>query len=228
MSMRIQRTIRVVTVTVLVAVTCGCWSISITPQCPAALDIGESGVVRAQATNTGPFPIYSWEVVPAGAGTLTDSSLPVTQFSASEPGHVILRLTASDGMFQVISECSTRIIGTPQVVLTASAAQADTGDTITLTCTDTGSIESLAKHVSQTNGPTVTFTPVSEGVVRFTPTTAGSLTFLCVGEGPSGDRSNASSVTVTVTEDPTGANDNVNDNQNDNDNTNSSTGGGRR
>lgn len=226
MSMQIERTIRVVTATVLLAVGCGCWSISITPQCPAALDIGESGVVRAQATNTGPFPIYSWEVVPASAGTLGDSSLPVTQFSASEPGHVILRLTASDGMFQVISECGTRIIGTPQVVLTASVEQASTGDTITLTCTDTGSIESLAKHVSQTDGPMVTLSAVSEGIASFTPTTGGSRTFACVGEGPSGDLSDASTVTVTVTADASGADDNVNDNQDDN--TDSSTGGGRR
>ena len=89
----------------------GCDSISIEPSCPAELAVGESGTVAANELNPGAIPTYLWQVFPSEAGTFVDEDEPITEFQAAKEGEVVIRLTASDGLYQVVSACTTRIQG---------------------------------------------------------------------------------------------------------------------
>ena len=89
----------------------GCDSISIEPSCPVQLAVGESGTVSANELNPGGIPSYLWQVFPPDSGTFADPRQPITEFEALKEGEVVIRLTASDGLYQVISACTTRIEG---------------------------------------------------------------------------------------------------------------------
>ena len=107
---RINRLIcyEVMMVTVILG---GCDSISIEPSCPAELAVGESGTVAANEQNPGAIPTYLWQVFPPDAGTFTNPQELVTEFQALKEGEVVIRLTAGDGLYQVVSACTTRIQG---------------------------------------------------------------------------------------------------------------------
>jgi plastocyanin len=229
-SSRLLRVLTALTACVLVG---GCSGISIEPACPQELFVGESGPVFANAENEGEIATFLWEVFPTGAGTFADPAEPDTTFEAAEAGTVVIRLTASDGLFMVISECSTLILPAVDVavVLEASATTVEAGQEVTLTCTSNGDSEATTRAIEQVSGDVVTLTDVAEGVVSFTPVAPGTFEFVCVGEDAEGMESDPASLTVTVTE-PTNANDNTSDgNSNDNDtppdNENDNSRGGR-
>jgi len=224
-----------------------CSGISIEPACPEELRVGESGPVFANAENEGAIATYKWEVFPAGAGTFADATVADTMLTAVKKGAVVVRLTASDGLFMVVSECSTLILAPVDVSvsLEASGTTVEAGEAVTLTCTSTGDSEAVTRAIEQVSGDVVALSDVSEGVVTFTPAAAGTLGFLCVGEDADGQESDPASLTITVTDTPPGNNNdndndaNVNDNSasegnvNDNsdnvpaDNQNDNGGGGR-
>ncbi|MBU0718810.1 MAG: hypothetical protein KJ749_11220 [Planctomycetes bacterium] len=183
----------------------GCTSISIEPTCPEELAVGASGEVRANEQNPGGIATYSWEVFPAGSGAFTDPTLPATTFEAAEVGDVVIRLTASDGLYQVISSCTTRIVegAAVAVALQADPTEAEVGDTITLTCTSTGSSIALGITIAQTEGPDGQFTEVSVGTSEFIPAQAGDFTFECVGVDINSVRSEPALVSLSVTESST-------------------------
>lgn len=107
--LRNSRRIRCLTV-VTVALG-GCDSISIQPSCPKELAVGESGAVAANELNPGAIPSYHWQVFPPDAGTFVQDDQPSTEFEALKEGEVVIRLTASDGLYQLVSSCTTRIQG---------------------------------------------------------------------------------------------------------------------
>jgi hypothetical protein len=212
----------------------GCTAISIAPECPEELKVGDSGTVRANQMNPGEIATYLWEVFPPDAGTFADETAPETTFQAQREVDVVIRLTASDGLYQVISQCSTRIRGGADaaVSLQVSPASPTVGETVTLTCTALGEEQPTALVITQTDGDDVELTEVSDGVVTFTPAAAGSLSFSCVSEDADGNQSEPAQLSVTVAE-PSNGNENdngaanENDNTNDNDNVNDNGGGGR-
>jgi hypothetical protein len=195
----------------------GCTAISIAPTCPNELRVGESGPVRANEENPGAIATYLWEVFPPEAGVFADPTAPNTTFEALVEVDVVIRLTASDGLFQVVSECSTQVQGFVgiSVSLEADPDPALVGEPVTLTCTSVGEIDPAVLAIAQVDGGDVELTDVSDGVATFTPTQIGDLTFRCVGESTTGQQSEAAFVTVGVTLSPP-ANDNDNENLNDN------------
>lgn len=214
----------------------GCTAISIAPTCPEELRVGESGTVRANEKDAGAIPTYRWEVFPSDAGVFEDSTATETAFEARKEVDVVIRLTASDGLYQVISQCSTRIRGAVAVAvaLEASPNPALVGETVTLTCSSIGEGDAVALAIAQVEGDDVELTDVSDGVAEFTPTQIGDRTFRCVGENADGEQSEPAFVTVVVTSVPDGnendndnGTDNENANGNDNDNTNDNGNGGR-
>mgnify|MGYP001559650118 CR=1 FL=1 len=90
----------------------GCTGISIAPSCPNELQVGESAPVLANEINPGEIATYFWEVIPPQLGQVTDPTKPSTMFKATSEGEAVIRLTASDGLYQVISQCQTRVAGT--------------------------------------------------------------------------------------------------------------------
>ncbi|MCH8243760.1 MAG: VCBS repeat-containing protein, partial [Planctomycetes bacterium] len=106
---------------VLVALCAGCTSISIQPSCPNELAVGESGRVAANELNPGEIAIYLWQVFPSDAGTFADPGQPTTTFQAAKTGEVLIRLTASDGLYQVISSCVTSIVEPTGVAVSLTA-----------------------------------------------------------------------------------------------------------
>lgn len=179
----------------------GCTAISVEPSCPQELEVGQSGEVRANEQNPGAIATYQWEVLPATGGTLADSTLPSTTLKALEEGAVNLRLTASDGIYQVQAWCRVNILPPPNVVVTlvASPAETPTGQTVTLTCTSTGAEPAESLEITQTSGARISLTPVSEGVVSLVPLIAGTPVFACVGTSADGEQSRPATVTLTVT-----------------------------
>lgn len=221
-------------VTLILSALGGCTAISIAPTCPEELRVGESGTVRANEMDAGAIPTYRWEVFPSDAGVFEDSTATETAFEARKEVDVVIRLTASDGLYQVISQCSTRIRGAiaVAVALEASPNPALVGETVTLTCSSIGEGDAVAPAIEQVEGDDVELTDVSDGVAEFTPTQIGDRTFRCVGESADGEQSEPAFVTVVVTSVPDGnENDNdngtENENANDNDNTNDNGNGGR-
>ena len=92
----------------------GCTGISIAPSCPNELQVGQSAPVIANQINPGAIAKYLWEVVPPQVGRVTDATKPSTTFEALAEGDAVIRLTASDGLYQVISQCQTRVAGVAQ------------------------------------------------------------------------------------------------------------------
>lgn len=213
---------RFLSATLLILLTCaltGCTAISIDPECPEELRVGESGTVLANEKDPGAVPTYLWEVFPAGAGVFDDETAPKATFTAQHEVDIVIRLTASDGLYQMVAQCSTRIRGAVglAVALDADPASALVGETVALTCTSIGEDEAIALAITQVGAGLVELTRVSDGVSTFTPTQIGDLTFQCVGENADGRHSEPAPVSVSVTLSPSAnENDNTSDNGNDN------------
>jgi len=90
---------------------CGCTAISIAPSCPNTLKVGESAPLLANELNPGAIAVYSWTVDPPFVGQVRDPSIPATFFDAAAEGDATITLTASDGLYQVISFCTTHVAG---------------------------------------------------------------------------------------------------------------------
>lgn len=218
---------------------CGCSGISIAPRCPDEMRVGATGTVDGNVVNPGEIATYRWEVSPPTAGVFTDPDSPITSFQAQREGEAIIRLIASDGVFQVISECVTQITGTIDVAvaLTVSEQTVTEGDTVTISCASVGESQTDNILIEQLQGTTVELTPISGESFTFVATEQGQLQFQCVGSVSGGIVSEPSVIEITVSAaPPDNVNDNVNDNvsvndnTNDNtadDNTNDNTGGGR-
>ena len=199
----------------------GCEGISIAPSCPNSLMVGETGDVFAQVIDPGSIPFYFWEAIPDTAGVFTNPAVVDTSFQALEEGVVTIRLTASDGLFQVISECQIDVSGTVGLAVTLDADPVSTavGEPITLTCESVGATPASELSITQPEGPIVEFEAVEPGVVRFEPERADEYVFRCVGAGPDAQLSPPAFVTVTVfLEEPPPSNGNANENDNRNDN----------
>ena len=214
----------------------GCTGISVEPSCPNELAVGESGAVRANETNPGAIPTYLWEVFPSSAGEFTAPDAPVTTFQAKEPGDVTIRLTAADGLYQVVSECHATVTEAEGVAVSLSVDRGSpvVGESVMLVCRSTGETVAEARTITQADGTVVELDLLSEGVVTFTPEEPGEVTFTCVGESRGGQESEPDTLIVTVVSpsddtDNTNDNDNTsdNDNTNDNDNANDNDNGGR-
>ena len=203
----------------------GCTRISIEPSCPEELVVGGLGEVAANEKDPGAIATYYWEVFPPDSGTFADPSRSITTFEALRDGEVVIRLTASDGLWQTISACTTRISGQAPVAvsLTADPTAALVGETVTLTCQSVGQTAAPDLDIEQVDGPTTELVEVSTGVVEFTPAEAGSFTFSCIGVDAEGTQSLPAQLAVSVTAAPS-----PNGNENDNDNADSPGGGGRR
>lgn len=202
----------------LLAATCE--SISVAPTCPAELRVGESGPVMANEMNPGAIARYRWQVIDGELGRFQNAIAPNTTFQALAEGDAILRLTASDGLFQVTADCSTRIRGMAElaVALTADPIEADAREPVTLTCRGVGITPVVNFLITQTEGRIVQLVPAGTGVVRFEAESGGELVFQCVGESEGGARSEPSRAVVTILAPISNgnANGNANGNQNDN------------
>jgi hypothetical protein len=182
----------------------GCTKISISPSCPSQMAVGESAVVDGHVVNPGAIPAYLWRAIPAGAGSFDDADAPVTNFTAEAAGEATLRLTASDGLYQVIDQCRvtiTEVVVLPVAVsLSASPDMPVTGSPVTLTCRSTGTIPATLFEITQTGGPFVSLIPLAGGSVVFTPNQPGSLTFRCIGRSDENEASNPASIVLNVEE----------------------------
>lgn len=212
----------------VVAATClvffrACTSISIAPECPTEMRVGESREVFANETNPGAIATYRWEVFPITAGTFSNATNPNTRFQALREGDALLRLTASDGLYQVISECHTQVQGFVNVAvrLLASDTSVNLLDPVTLTCESVGSTEAVTINIVQITGGIVDLIETAEGIVRFEADRTGDLMFRCVGENAAGEQSEPTFVTVNVATPNTNSNSNANNNGNGNGNANS-------
>lgn len=198
----------------------GCTSISVAPSCPSDLRVGESGTLQANESHAGAVPTYKWEAVPADAVTLESPTASATKVDALKAGDVLIRLTASDSLFQTVSECHVVITqgGSPTVLLTIDPSQIAVGDSAVLFCASTGEAAAVTRTLSQVDGPAVTLDSLSEGVATITPDELGDFTFNCVGGTADGVISELSVATLTVVAVSDGTN-NGNTNGNVNDNT---------
>jgi len=178
----------------------GCTSVSIDPECPSELAVGESGSVWANEKNPGEIPTYQWEAIPPDTGTFADPAAPDTSFNAEKEGEVVLRLTASDGLYLAVGECHTVVVASVDV---AVSLQVDSdpvvaGETAILFCSSVGEAEAVTRTLEQVDGSPVTLSPLSEGVATFVPTEVGDLTFSCTGSSETGRQSQPSLATVSV------------------------------
>lgn len=88
----------------------GCYQpISIQPSCPAELTVGETGRLLSNVKNAGQSASFQWDVTPTDIGQISQPTTADPDFTALKPGTATLKLTASDGLFQVISQCETVI-----------------------------------------------------------------------------------------------------------------------
>ncbi len=205
-----------------------CTVINVDPSCPVELEAGESGEVHANELGPGPVPTYHWEVIPPSLGRFTDATLPDTTFEALMPGEAVIRLTASDSLFQEIADCRTTIVlpSGLAVTLRAEPQRPFVGEITNLTCESIGQTTATQLTLEQVGGIEVTLTSTGEGTARFTPSQVGELRFRCEGRTSRGRDTAEALVTVTVTAPPpdnTNNNDNGNGNDNGNDNDNSNT-----
>ena len=203
---------------VLVALCAGCTSISILPSCPDELAVGESGQVAANERTPGAIATYFWQVIPADGGTFADRTLPTTTFEPARTGEVVIRLTASDGLYQVISSCVTTIVESDDVAvaLSASVGEAAVDEPVTLTCTSIGGSVALGVTITQDSGAAGTLTEVLVGTSEFIATEAGEATFSCIGIDINAVLSDPATISVTITPGADGGNANDNGNTNDN------------
>ena len=194
-----------------------CTGIAIQPSCPAELIVGETGSVFANQRDEGAIATYKWEVFPTEAGSLTTPTAPASNFLAEKEGDATFRITASDGLYQVISECPTRIIAFSNIAvsLAADSVAVDVGTSVTLTCETQRQIDSATLTISQVEGATVELSSSAQGVATFTPGSGEELSFTCTAQNGSGEQALSDPLLVTVTPAPggqTGGNDNQNDN----------------
>jgi hypothetical protein len=191
----------------------GCTSISIEPTCPEELAVGESGTVRANEKNPGAIATYLWEVFPPDAGVFDDPTAPNARFTATREIDVVLHLTASDGLYQVISSCGIRIRGAVDlaVAFVADPNPIALGETTVLFCSSVGTTEAASLTLSQVDGTDAVLAPLADGVATFTPDRTGEFDFQCVAASADGAESQPARVTVNVN-----AAANENDNENDN------------
>jgi len=182
--------------------TVGCTAISIQPTCPSELAVGESGSVAANENDPGAIPTYLWEVLPSGAGTFANATSPTTSFTALQTGSAVIRLTASDGLFQVISQCTTLVSGPSPVAvsLTASVNPTVVDQTVTLTCSSTGVTAATTFVIEQISGPSISLIQNDNGMVTLTPAITGSPQFQCIGSSDDGQDSDPAMLTLTVNE----------------------------
>ncbi len=182
----------------------GCSGISIAPSCPAELEVGQSGTVWANEENTGAVPTYLWEALPSDAGTFADPTAPVTSFQGSQEGEVTLRLTATDGLFQAVSQCRTLVVA-EAIAAVSLGVEPDPvvveGMGI-LSCTSVGDAEAVTFTFEQLDGTPVTLGQLAEGVAMFTAPEAGELTFRCFGMTEDGRVSEPSDLIVSVIDPP--------------------------
>ncbi len=190
--------------TVTLCIFAGCSGISIAPSCPAELEVGQSGAVWANEEDPGSVPTYLWEALPSDAGTFADPAAPVTSFQASQEGEVTIRLTATDGLFQAVSQCRTLVIA-GAIAAVSLAVEPDPvvveGMGI-LSCTSVGEAEAVTFALEQLDGTAVTLGQLAEGVAMFTAPEVGELTFRCLGTTEDGRVSEPSDLTVSVIEPP--------------------------
>lgn len=195
----------------------GCTSITVDPECPSTLRVGDLGMVLANEMNPGAIARYRWEVMPADAGEFTDPTDPDTMFQALREVDAMLRLTASDGLYQVIADCTVLIRGVAEVAVTLRADPVDpeVDEVVTLTCGSVGESEATARIITFEDGPEIVMpVPGSLGVARFEPGRPGEYTFRCVGRNEAGTESQPVEISILVSR----ASDNGNGNANDNDN----------
>lgn len=207
----------------LTGLIASCTAISVEPSCPATMQVGEIGELRANEQNPGGIPRYLWELFPSDRGSLGRATSADTTIQARKEGEIVARLTASDGLFQVVSECRIQVEGFVGVAVSLSADPevATIGDPVTLTCESIGADDATTLAVVQTEGGIVELVEISEGVVRFEPDRIGDLEFRCVGETDGGVQSAPALLTVNVRATSNGnANQNANGNGNDNSNAN--------
>lgn len=93
------------------AITGGCTGISIAPSCPNELQVNESAPLLANEINPGAVAQYSWTVDPPNIGRVLNPTAPSTMFQARAEGQARVQLTASDGLYQVVSYCVVRVSG---------------------------------------------------------------------------------------------------------------------
>ncbi len=188
----------------LVLLLTGCTGISVQPSCPTELDVSESGAVSANEQNPGAIARYQWEAIPSNMGAFDDPTAPTTIFRPDATGDVELKLTASDGIYQVISSCVTKIIGPPNVSVSLSASPQTAGidEVVTLTCLSTGDVAATILSVTQVSGPAIRISDISPGVVTIRPLVEGTTRFQCIGESGAGESSNPVEVTITVSAEP--------------------------
>lgn len=177
----------------------GCIRITVAPNCPDALEVGESVQLRANQQNPGEIATYAWSVNPTQAGTFGSAESPNTTFMAAQNGQAVIRLSASDGLFLATAECRVQIgpAGTG-VQVSVSPASGPPDTQFTLTCISTSSPPATMFTIDQLDGPPVTLTTVSAGVVRFTPTSTGDFVFRCVGTSSGGVQTDPDVITVNV------------------------------
>lgn len=177
-----------------------CTSIAVFPSCPSELQVGETGNVSANAQQPGAVPTYSWEVIPAGAGTFGDPTAADTTFVPSQNGTVLVRITASDGLFLSIAQCPIVIrgSGTLAVALAVSPLPTSVAALSTLTCSGVGQSPATSFSIEQTGGATVTLFDAGLGTVTFTPDAEGQLSFQCIGQSSDGRQSPPTTLNVDV------------------------------
>jgi hypothetical protein len=176
----------------------GCTRISVDPDCPTNLEVGDTVDLSANATNEGGIPTFEWTVIPESAGEFDNPDRQDTDFVGREAGPATIRLFASDGLFTSTAQCPVQIgAGGLIVELTFSPEEPRTGDEVMLTCESLGGVAAEELTIQQEEGPEVTLTPGAEGEASFTPAEAGAYTFSCT--GTAGDETSApSTVSITV------------------------------
>lgn len=194
----------------IAATLSSCTGISIAPSCPNALEVGESGVVAANEINPGAIARYEWTAIPIDRGNFDDATLPITRFNAVSDGEVTIRLTASDGLYQVISQCRITVgdagdppdpptmTDPPVVSLLVSPSTTTVGTEVLLTCTSSGATPAAEVFIDQTGGPAVEVFDIIPGVSSFDTTEEGTFTFQCVGVAADGTQSAPSTGSVEV------------------------------
>ncbi len=184
----------------------GCTGISVEPSCPTELVVGDSGTLKANEKDEGAVPKYEWKVLPETAGTIAEPTEPSTTFTAKAAGKATFRLTARDGLYQVISECSTRIITLASIAVTLEASPGEpvAGDTVTLTCSTETIIQKGTRTIEQVDADSddsVELTQVAEGTETFITTEPGDFIFRCVvasGVGDEAEQVESEILTITV------------------------------
>lgn len=102
---------RAVTVVASCVLVAGCTGISIAPSCPNELQVNESKPLLANEVHPGEIARYFWEVSSPQVAQVLDPTAPTTMLRGINEGEATIQLTASDGLYQVISFCTVRVSG---------------------------------------------------------------------------------------------------------------------